>query len=221
MEITCDGSLYSARIRRHCRRIWAAVRPGKSGGRGILRKTAAPYFPLIFFLRNAQTLHKEFQASKIPLRTQRIRMAHLLRERVSSFHRIGRWVEGGGENGLGGFKIPVVADPSSPYCDHCGGCCEIPGGMPEFPEESRLPAKGREWFENGLGPGHRFCPFLCECRETGRGFCSIYPWRPNPCRIFDHEECAVVKNDPDFVSSCRPQELLETCQWLSRLLNGR
>lgn len=57
--------------------------------------------------------------------------------------------------------------------------------------------------------------------EKPAEFCSIYPWRPNPCRIFDHEECAVVKNDPDFVSSCRPQELLETCQWLSRLLNGR
>lgn len=68
MEITCDGSLYSARIRRHCRRIWASIHVKSSWES---HENLPPTF--LIFLRNAQTLHKEFQASKIPLRTQRIR----------------------------------------------------------------------------------------------------------------------------------------------------
>jgi len=221
VEAIPEGALYPPHIRRQSRRMWQTVRSRWPGSPAVLRKTACMHFPLTFFLRNVAAVRKEFQAGKVPARVQRRTLMRLLRQRISCYSQVKSWLKGAGIRPDRIFGHPEVGHSSSPYCNHCGGCCEIPGGMPDFPGESPLPAKGREWFGEGLGPGHRFCPFLWESGETGRSFCSIHPWRPNPCRIFDHEECAVVKGDPDFTASCRPEQLLETCRWLVRLLDGR
>lgn len=92
--------------------------------------------------------------------------------------------------------------------------------MPDFPHPGELPAEWEGLFANGLGRGHRFCPFLWEDNGTGGSLCSIYPFRSNPCRLFGLEECDFFwkTSEPDDVSS--EKKLLLMGRWLAKLVNA-
>jgi len=112
-------------------------------------------------------------------------------------------------------------DRQSDYCSHCGGCCEIASGFPDFPLESALPLRWQRLFGDGLGKGHRVCAFLWELNASGMSLCAIHPWRSNPCRIFEEAECAYFMKDLEGHPPFRGQDISMTCQRLSRLVNRR
>ncbi|MBW2070361.1 MAG: hypothetical protein JRI89_03810 [Deltaproteobacteria bacterium] len=90
---------------------------------------------------------------------------------------------------------PAEQLPEAGWCDYCGCCCEIPGGLPEFSGGFAPP---QQWlfYYNGDGCTYqRFCPFLFEYFASGRFFCSIYLVKPVGCWAFDREECSFLKRD--------------------------
>jgi len=93
--------------------------------------------------------------------------------------------------------------------------------MPDFPAPDALPRGWREIFGNGLGRGHRFCPFLWEDNGSGGGLCSIYPLRSNPCRLFGSEECDFFWKSPEPVDLSSGREILLIGLWLIKLVNPR
>ncbi len=107
------------------------------------------------------------------------------------------------------------------YCNKCGLCCEVSSGMADFPIPEGVPARWREIFANGLGRGHRFCPFLWEDNGSGGSLCSIYPYRSNPCRLFDQEECEFFWKSPEPDELSNARKLFLTGRWLTRLINAR
>ena len=109
--------------------------------------------------------------------------------------------------------------PDASYCTHCGGCCELRSGLPDFPPDAPIPSGWRELFGNNLGRRHRFCPFLWEVEGTGQSFCAIHHYRPNPCRAFEEEECEYLRRDSDFLGfSPGAARLRAACRRLLRLL---
>ncbi|MFZ0927711.1 MAG: YkgJ family cysteine cluster protein [Syntrophobacteraceae bacterium] len=120
------------------------------------------------------------------------------------------------------MPILNVGDKNAPgYCNKCGLCCEVASGMPDFPAPDALPRGWREVFGNGLGRGHRFCAFLWEDNCSGGGFCSIYPLRSNPCRLFGSEECDFFWKSPEPVELSSGREILLIGLWLIKLVNPR
>jgi hypothetical protein len=93
--------------------------------------------------------------------------------------------------------------------------------MPDFPVPSALPVRWPEIFANGLGRGHRFCPFLWEDNRSGGGICSIYPLRSNPCRLFGSEECDFFWKSPEPVELSSRRKILLIGLWLIKLANPR
>jgi hypothetical protein len=85
--------------------------------------------------------------------------------------------------------------PETIWCEYCGGCCEIRGGVPEFDDRYR---PRRLWYVYFRGDGceyQRFCPFLFEYFATAKFFCAIYKIKPKCCWEFDHEECKFLQKD--------------------------
>jgi hypothetical protein len=190
-----------------------------SGNKRALKTMCAPGFPLYYVLRNLGWLKQEQWWTTLSHRARRVRASMILSERMAIFSEVKKWRKNLGEtqkpsSGNGEMNAPT-------YCNKCGLCCEVASAMPDFPAPDALPAPWREMFANGLGQGHRFCPFLWEDNLSGGGLCSIYPLRSNPCRLFGPEECDFFRksDEPDELSSGR--KLLLMGRWLIKLVNAR
>ena len=154
--------------------------------------------------------------------SHRAKRAHAFRivsERIAIFNEVKNW-----RKNQKAAQTPSLntGDMNAPrYCNKCGLCCEVASGMADFPAPEALPGRWREVFANGLGRGHRFCPFLWEDNGSGGGLCSIYPLRSNPCRLFEFEECDFFwkSPEPDDLSSSR--KILLIGRWLARLVSPR
>lgn len=183
----------------------------KSAARMVADALADPLFPFTFLLRNVVVLHTESNWRRLPPAAKKTALLRLLRERSSIFCRVKDWLgQKMEEPGL--FEAPL-ADPGKGaeqlgYCIHCGGCCEIASGLPDFPAGVEIPSAWMRLFGAGLGPYHRFCPFLWEANGEGLSLCAIHAWRPNPCRLFAEEECRFLLADPDFKALRNPAALV-------------
>ncbi len=187
--------------------------------RRLRRGIRDPNFPMTFFLRNLSRLRMEPAWSHRSNRRQGADAVRMLAERCTILDEV-RVLMRESSPQEGTKPGDIVRMPAG-YCDHCGFCCEIASGLPEFPPDSLLPPSWRRIFGSGLGQGHRFCAFLWEHRRSGRSFCSVHPWRSSACRVFEEEECAYMKEDPGFKASAERGRLVKTLRWLMRLLNGR
>ena len=85
--------------------------------------------------------------------------------------------------------------PTTTLCNHCGCCCEIRGGPPEFTCSIGLPSQWTVYFSVHGCKYQRFCPFLFEYFASGRFFCSIYQIKAQCCWEFDREECDFLQKD--------------------------
>ena len=187
------------------------------------------FFPITFFVRNVMTLTTEAAWNRASPRLQRMKIRNLLEERSKFFFEVVRWLDQHGEakidarteEGCRAYK--GKGDPPSvdSYCTHCGGCCEIASGLPDFPSESIIPARWQRMFGEGLGRGHRFCPFLREERLSGGSLCAIHSWRSHPCRVFEAEECQFLLNDPEFQKLSDTAALNRIYHLLLRLVDAR
>ncbi len=207
-----------AGMRRQTRRARAARRI-------ILRALADPDFPLTFFARNVVAVKREAAWVHLPVRVQRDHLLRMLRERSCVFLEVKIRLEIQ-EDRRKPRSVRTDEDSASlafiqSYCNDCGVCCEIASGYPDFPPCADIPARWKNIFGGGLGKGHRFCPFLLEPEGSGRSLCGIHPWRPNPCRIFEEDECRYLRHDPGFVLPADKSDPAGVRRWLFRLMNGR
>jgi hypothetical protein len=176
--------------------------PHRASRRLVLRALSNRFFPTRFFARNLEILTAEPGWQRLPVRSRRISTLRLLLERNCFFLEVKAWREARSAL-LAGPPVPaesVVATKRldmAAYCDHCGACCEIASGLPEFPQAVSIPSRWQHVFGRGLGRWHRFCPFLWEDRSNGHSLCAIHPWRPLACRAFEQDECDFLKRDPD------------------------
>ncbi|MFZ2446426.1 MAG: YkgJ family cysteine cluster protein [Syntrophobacteraceae bacterium] len=192
----------------------------KAAGSFVLKNLCDPAFPLYFLLRNLNWLEREKWWRELSPRSRRVHAARLLIERIAIFGEVKRWKKR--RDYLRHTPRPSGGKIDAPgYCNKCGLCCEVASGMPDFPESCRIPGKWRTVFGNGLGQGHRFCPFLWEDNGSGGSLCSIYPWRSNPCRLFESDECDFFWNNPEPVEIASEKNLLLMRRWLANLVNGR
>lgn len=193
-------------------------RKGPAGNR-TAKDLCSPGFPLYYVLRNLGWLRREKWWAALSPRARRVRILRMVRERVAIFNEVKKWRK---TQGTAQLPPPKPGDTNAPsYCTKCGLCCEVASGMPDFPFPEALPERWREVFANGLGRGHRFCPFLWEDNGSGGGFCSIYPLRSNPCRLFESEECDFFWKSPEPAELSSGREMLLTGQWLIKLVNPR
>jgi len=179
----------------------------------------APGFPLYYVLRNLFWLKHEQWWTALSHRAKCGRALKIICARIDFFNQVKKSRNELQEvqtlrSGEVPMNVPV-------YCNKCGLCCEVASGKPDFPVPDALPFRWREIFADGLGQGHRFCPFLWEDNTSGGGLCSIYPYRSNPCRLFGPEECDFFwkSNEPDELSDARKIMLLG--RWLVKLVNTR
>ncbi len=193
----------------------------KRAVRLVHRSLKSQFYPFSFFVRNLMTLQEEKNWRRLSLRVRKEHLLRMLFERSSFFIETQRWVrrERGGDTWIReALALLETRDPSQ-YCTHCGICCEIASGYPEFPLESALSPEWRGTFGNGLGKGHRFCGFLWELERTGKSLCSVHPHRSNPCRAFERDECDNLKHDPEFLSHPGPGKFFSVHRRLVRLMN--
>jgi hypothetical protein len=188
----------------------------------IYRWMRTPHFPILFFIRNLAYLEREkWFAQKSPA-SKGVWAARLFLERVQCFRAVRRLIAARrGETAWEKPETRTACDlphPEVDYCDHCGGCCEIASGLAEFPMESQLPKPWRECFDRGLGPGHRFCAFMWEAEQSGKSLCAIHPWRANPCRVFEADDCEIFKQDMDFIVFSKSGRLKVLRRLLPRIL---
>jgi hypothetical protein len=85
--------------------------------------------------------------------------------------------------------------PEPMWCEYCGGCCEIRGGVPEFSGRYRPHSLWYVYFRGDGCEYQRFCPFLFEYFATAKFFCAIYEIKPKCCWEFDREECEFLHKD--------------------------
>ncbi|SMC25137.1 Putative zinc-or iron-chelating domain-containing protein [Desulfacinum hydrothermale DSM 13146] len=169
------------------------TRRSARGWHRILRHRA---FPLTYLERNLARLIQEGQDARRPVRYRRALWASVVGQRACWFVELTQDVNAEGQNGEGNDaagRAGAREEPIEAYCDRCGMCCEIASGYPDFSSAPGLSDAWKRLFREGLGPGHRFCPFLLEDRARGRSACAIHPRRPNPCRIFEADECRALK----------------------------
>jgi hypothetical protein len=147
-----------------------------------------------------------------------VRILGIVGERLAIFTEVRKWKQ------QQAVQIPSLKRDgmnAPEYCNKCGLCCEVASGKPDFPAPQELPGRWREIFASGLGRGHRFCPFLWEDNGSGGGFCSIYPLRTNPCRLFDSEECDFLWKSSEPVELSSARKILLVGRWLIRTVNPR
>jgi hypothetical protein len=205
--------------------ILRSLRKARKGGK-IAPATASALksrcFPLTFFVRNLLTLQQESGWLRASRRVRKNRVIRILEERAQIFLAVRKWIRErqGRDEWRKQFRfVPRESSLPEGYCSHCGGCCEIASGFPDFPPETEIPSRWQRIFGNGLGKGHRFCAFLWEWDASGRSFCAIHPWRSNPCRIFDEEECQFFMKDLETNPFFDLKAFSVACQRLSRLIN--
>ena len=182
----------------------------------VLLAVGDELFPVVLFLRNVGMLRKESAwKDYTPAQWQELLLG-MISERARIFLEVKEW------KASRGFGVEVGADSSEPigYCTHCGGCCEIASGYPDFPEGAEvIPLRWRRIFGDGLGKGHRFCAFLWEV--SGMSLCSIHPWRSKACRVFEQDECEFFMCDPDWLEHSDPRNVASVHAWLIGLIDGR
>ena len=193
-------------------------RTGNRGNR-TAKDLCDPRFPLYYLVRNLVWLKNEKWWTTLSPCSRRAQVIRMLSERIAIFNEVKKWRKG--VDALGECSSVTEFSRVPGYCNKCGLCCEVASGMPNFPSPGNLPEQWREFFANGLGPGHRFCPFLWEDNAARGGFCSIYSLRSNPCRLFGAEECDFFwkSEEPAELSSNR--KLLLMGRWLIKLVNTR
>lgn len=166
----------------------------------VARALADPYFPL----SKLQKLNaEEFAAEPGFVNLSQESLAGIVAEHLLKwaeiFLSIREELERLNENGLVSSMIlpgtPQEDFPETGWCEHCGGCCEIRGGPPEFTASCELPESWQLYFRGDGCKSQRFCPFLFEYFATGKYFCSIYRIKPKCCWEFDREECEFLQND--------------------------
>ena len=181
-------------------------------------------FPLSFFVRNMLATQREPGWRHLSPRIWRAHLRRMLEERSRIFLEVCRW-KSDKQQREGGQRLALLPSletlEGSGYCSHCGGCCEIASGFPDFPSETALPLRWQHIFGDGLGKGHRFCAFLWEHNASGLSVCAVHPWRSNPCRAFEEDECAYFMMDLVKHPLFRPRDFSMACQRLSRLINRR
>jgi hypothetical protein len=174
--------------------------PHRASRRLILRALSSRFFPTRFLARNLEILTAEPGWQRLPARLRTASILRLLLERSRFFLEVKAWREARGPLPAASPipTEPVIASQGldmASYCDHCGTCCEIASGLPEFPDAVSIPSRWQHIFGQGLGRWHRFCPFLWEDRSAGHSLCAIHPWRPLACRAFEQDECYFLKGD--------------------------
>jgi hypothetical protein len=166
----------------------------------LAKALADPYFPLTMQRRlNGVEFVREPQFGNLTDSRLTTIMGESLLERAEIFLSI--------REDLGQFNTdsqvldmrlkgsPQEALPEGVRCNHCGGCCEIRGGSPQFTRPFRPPDHWLVYFQ-GDGLDHqRFCPFLFEYFATAKYFCAIYNVKPRGCWEFDREECEFLQKD--------------------------
>jgi hypothetical protein len=189
----------------------------------LLKNLCDPEFPLYFLLRNLNWLQYEKWWKALSPRSRRVRAARIVAERVVFFSEVKRWKRmQDRENGIRPAESGGTAGSTVPeYCDKCGLCCEVASGLADFPCPCGLPERWQAIFANGLGKGHRFCPFLWEDNGSGGSTCSIYPWRSIPCRLFESDECDFFWRTPEPAGVSSEKNLLLIRRWLANLVNAR
>ncbi len=202
--------------------------------RNRLKVLCNPGFPLYYILRNLGWLKSEKWWTNLSPRARRVNASKMVSERVAIFNEVRKWRK---NPKAGCVAAPGACAPLGPagqipglnqdgikapeYCNKCGLCCEVASGMPDFPAPAALPKRWREVFGNGLGRGHRFCPFLWEDNISGGGLCSIYPLRSNPCRLFGSEECDFFWKSTEPVELSSARKILLVGRWLINIVNPR
>lgn len=169
--------------------------------RRFLRVLRDPLFPLYFLERNLKMLGAEKGFDRAA-RRRNAKLLGVVEERIRWFRELLN-ADGSVTGRSGNHSPPALrALDDGPdrsriesYCDHCGLCCEICSGFPDFPDPHNPPDAWQFVFGQGLGFGHRFCPFLMHDRRANGSFCAIHRYRPNPCRIFEEDECRTVKTE--------------------------
>lgn len=182
------------------------------------------FFPLGFFIRNMLTLQGEPGWQHVSPRVWRGCLHRMLEERCRIFLEVYQWrsrKQRKEHSPTQALPLSLETLDQSGYCSHCGGCCEIASGFPDFPREKALPLRWQKIFGDGLGKGHRFCAFLWESDASGLSVCAIHFWRSNPCRTFAEDECAYLTNDLTAHPPYRPHDFSMACHRLARLINRR
>jgi hypothetical protein len=160
------------------------------------RASSDPFFPYTFLGRNFRALALDARWKKLPARLRCSRFQQIIQQRTAFFLEVRMWQsKKAAVLSRSSRPLPSRDDSDISYCTNCGGCCEIASGFPDFPEETELPVAWKTLFGEGLGEGHRFCPFLFEVERSGKSLCAIHPWRSFPCRAFEEEECTFLKQD--------------------------
>ena len=200
-------------------RLKRSLKRQETAGNRIVRILCDPGFPLYYVLRNLGWLKREKWWTTLSLRSRRVRALRIVAERISMFNEVKKWRK---NRETAQISLLNSSDMNGPtYCNKCGLCCEVASGMPDFPMPGALPGRWREIFANGLGKGHRFCPFLWEDNGSGGGLCAIYPFRSNPCRLFGSEECDFFWRSPEPIELSSAREILLIGRWLVKLVNPR
>lgn len=166
----------------------------------VAKALADPYFPLSKLRKlNAEKFAAEPGSVNLSQESLTGIVAEHLLNWAEIFLSIREELERFSERGLVCTTgLPVTAQevfPETGWCEHCGGCCEIRGGPPEFTASFKLPISWQHYFRGDGCKSQRFCPFLFEYFATGKYFCSIYRIKPKCCWEFDREECEFLQND--------------------------
>jgi hypothetical protein len=205
--------------------ILRSLRKARKGGR-VNPATAFALrsrgFPLTFVVRNMLALEREPGWMRLSQRMRKNRFLRIIEERARIFLEVKKWIkERRGKDGWPRQLASLLGESSLPagYCTHCGGCCEIASGFPDFPAETKIPPRWQRIFGEGLGRGHRFCAFLWECDASGRSLCAIHPWRSSPCRIFNEEECEFFMKDLETNELFDQQAFSVACRRLFQLID--
>jgi hypothetical protein len=183
--------------------------------RFVLRAFADPFFPYTFLMRNVSTLSTEVAWKRLPYRSRKALLKKLLLERSLFFLEVRKRLP----KELRPKQTECLAlddldHPGASYCTDCGVCCEIASGLADFPAAAEIPLRWKTIFGNGLGKGHRFCPFLFEVTKSGRSFCAIHQWRPLPCRAFEEDECEFLKQDASVATPVKSRSSSRAGRWL-------
>lgn len=192
-------------------RFIGAAYPNRKDRNIVRRALCDPLFPRTFLIRNILALQQEPAWQSCSRRRQRTRLLQILVQRSRFFLQVKDWLQQQGQPLPSAQTEVAAAQPPQPdgnYCNHCGECCEIASGLPQFPVPQQLPQDWQRVFAAGLGPHHRFCAFLWEIAGNGRSVCAIHQWRPVPCRLFEQEECDFLRQHPGPVAASELAPLL-------------
>lgn len=142
-----------------------------------------PFFPLTFWLESIAYFWSYYVHQKRGLNAAK-KVMRSLAERANFFSEISTY-----QNTVYQSFESKNKEDNSNYCHQCGQCCQFASGYPSFPENWPFPKRWKRWFADGCGQEQLFCAFLFEDAQKGKGYCSIYPFRPLVCRLFGKEEC--------------------------------